>query len=412
MQLINTIWLWALSGLIVPIGIHLLSRRSGKIIRFGSIRHLEDTSTRQFRSIQINELLLLVLRCLLIALVVLLLAGIHINTSVKKDKWLLIEKGLENDPDFEMLIDSLDREGFQIKTLAAGFPVNNDTSKYTKADYWSLLHELKSKGQIVVLSYSYAEGFRGKRTNLPKHVTWLSKEPDSAEYVLKSFISSKDSFDIRFGKSTPDITSFDFRKTGNPGREYVSTEESDSISVAVVFSSEFDYDKNIIVATLAAIDSKTPNHLRVEAFPLEQFVNAGPYHWVIWLSDSSPPALKGNLIRFTKDEMTSGNLFSHSKSTPTGDIWLLSAKLNEEVALQENIAVQLANILFPDDEDREQWRRLDKRVLPEELRWSTKPFKSEMVSPDPTQRFGQEYIALMLMVILFAERLLSFKRDQ
>ena len=97
MELINPIWLWGLSGLLIPIGIHLLSRREGKIIKIGSIRHLEETNSKQFKSIRLNELALLLLRCLIITILVLFLSGFHFQALEKSGKWLLVESGLERD---------------------------------------------------------------------------------------------------------------------------------------------------------------------------------------------------------------------------------------------------------------------------------------------------------------------------
>ena len=39
----------------VPVAIHLLSRKEGKVIKVGSLRHLRETTTRQFRSLKPNE---------------------------------------------------------------------------------------------------------------------------------------------------------------------------------------------------------------------------------------------------------------------------------------------------------------------------------------------------------------------
>src|SRR5687767_2711962 len=113
MLFLNPIWLWGLTGILIPIGIHLLSRKEGRTIKIGSVRHLENTHTKQFKSLRLNEILLLVLRCLLITILVFLLSGLHIKGTKKKGlQWLLVEKGLEHEPEFSLLIDSLQRNEF------------------------------------------------------------------------------------------------------------------------------------------------------------------------------------------------------------------------------------------------------------------------------------------------------------
>ena len=194
MQFVNPIWLWGLTGLLIPIGIHLLSRREGKIIKIGSIRHLEETNSKQFKSIRLNEFLLLILRCLIITILVLFLSGFNFKSLQESGKWLIVESGLEHDQQFSVLTDSLKRSGFEVKSLTSGFPdLSDNPSVIKKINYWNLLDELKKKSlmQAVVLSYNYAEGFKGKRTSLPEKVKWISKNPAPIEFVLNAIRAFK-----------------------------------------------------------------------------------------------------------------------------------------------------------------------------------------------------------------------------
>src|SRR5437879_5409579 len=121
MMLANPMFLWSLLGLSVPIGIHLLSRKEGKIIRIGSIRHIEETSTQQFKGIRLNELLLLFLRCLMIIIFSLFLSGLQCSSS-RQEKWVIVENGLETTPSIKTILDSLKKEGYEQHQLADGFP--------------------------------------------------------------------------------------------------------------------------------------------------------------------------------------------------------------------------------------------------------------------------------------------------
>ena len=123
MQLINPIWLWGLTGLLIPIGIHLLSRKEGMIIKFGSLRHLEESQTKQSIRIRLNEVTLLILRCVLIFLFVILLCGLSVDLfRSQKSQWLVLEDGLEHDNSMRSLVDSLKEQGFEIKSMRKGFP--------------------------------------------------------------------------------------------------------------------------------------------------------------------------------------------------------------------------------------------------------------------------------------------------
>src|SRR5688572_23470231 len=117
MQLLNPIWLLGLLGLSIPVAIHLLSRKEGRIIKIGSIRHLDDTATRQFKSIRLNEYLLLLLTCILITLLDYQRNELIYTRPRKKEKSLLIDKGLETEKEFSGVIDSLRKSGYQMRSL-------------------------------------------------------------------------------------------------------------------------------------------------------------------------------------------------------------------------------------------------------------------------------------------------------
>jgi hypothetical protein len=411
MHFVNPIWLWTLAGLIVPIGIHLLSRKTGPLIKFGSIRHLRETTTRQFKSIRLNELALLALRCLFIILLSALLAGLHLSASNDKFKWLLIEQGVESDPDYASLIDSLTAGGYENKLLAPGFPNGNGARKNKKVDYWNLIQELKTEGDVIVLSYNYAEGFKGKRIDLPNTVRWLSVQPDSMHYILDTLTVSNDSAFIRSGVSRPNMTSFQTVTKINTNPDSISNKLVDTISVTIVFEPSYEHDKNILVAALIAIQQKLLNNLKVTSIPASNFSDVKNIDWLMWLSDASPPNQFRNLIRTGKSDLPTENLFVNIK-TSSGNTWLLTQRLNEGVALQTNLAVQLAIMLNSDKKYYERVQELDRRVLPEKLRWSSVSEVPNSLDKGSAISSGEKYIGLALLFVLFAERLLAFKRDQ
>src|ERR1044072_3550355 len=115
-EFLNPAALWRFTGLLLPLGIHLLSRKEGKVIRFGSLRHLTESNTTHFRNIRLNEIALLILRCLLLASIVLYVAGIqvHIDGVNTRDRWLVVEAGIEQQPGLNLLKDSLQHNGYEI----------------------------------------------------------------------------------------------------------------------------------------------------------------------------------------------------------------------------------------------------------------------------------------------------------
>jgi hypothetical protein len=74
MTFLNWIMLLGLAGVSIPIVIHLLNRRRARRVEWGAMRFLLEAMASQNRRIFLEELVLLVLRCLLIALLVLAMA--------------------------------------------------------------------------------------------------------------------------------------------------------------------------------------------------------------------------------------------------------------------------------------------------------------------------------------------------
>ena len=418
MGLINPILLWGLSGLLIPIGIHLLSRREGKIIKIGSIRHLEETNSKQFKSIRLNEHVLLLLRCLMITILVLFLSGLHFQASEKSGKWLIVESGLERDEQLSVLIDSLRRNGFEIKRLTNGFPDLSD-SLYdtTKINYWNLLSKLKktSLTQAVVISYSYAEGFAGKRVPLPENLQWVSKNPAPIEFGLNGIRLSEDSVIVRAGSSNPDKTSFSsFHSKVNNGQVFFKFSKADSIaierpktiSIQIVNQPAFTHESKMIVAAIHAIDHESPDNFEVDTLSLEKFSGGEKSDWVIWLSDETPRPTGVNCIYYQKQ--SSNKLFEKSGLAS----WTLTQRLNEEVALRQNLAVQLGLILTSGNKYAALARQKDKRVLGDELIWDRNSAKPEQIRSTIGAASGEKYLMMLFLLVLLLERWMSFNRSQ
>ena len=195
----SPLYLFALAGLAIPIAIHLLSRKEGKIIKMGSVRHVLETSTQQFRGIRLNELLLLLLRCAMIVVFSLLLSGLQCTNS-KKEKWVLIEKGLEKLITVNSVLDSLGKDDYEAHWLFTGFPTMKDSGKIADGtNYWRLIEQLKNKNlsAVIVFAQNRVNNFKGERTMLPENIRWISLPLLPKEYKLKAIQLNKDSTLLR-----------------------------------------------------------------------------------------------------------------------------------------------------------------------------------------------------------------------
>ena len=76
-----TIWLWMLAAAVIPLIIHLWSRKSGQPKMLPTFRFLPEKNIARASRIELHEKTLLLLRILLILLITLLLAGLFFETS-------------------------------------------------------------------------------------------------------------------------------------------------------------------------------------------------------------------------------------------------------------------------------------------------------------------------------------------
>jgi hypothetical protein len=417
MQFSNPIFLWGLLGLSIPIGIHLLSRREGKTIKIGSIRHLKDTETKQFKSIRLNEVLLLVLRCLVITALIFFLSGIHFSYSTKKENWLLIEKGLEEDQQFQALIDSLEKTGFKIKSLSSGFPDVSDKSQVLeKVNYWELVEDLKSQPleNVIILSFNYLKWFNGKRPPLPDNVRWISKDTAPVDFTLYTRKTSKDSFLLRTGASSSEAMRFStaIRRISDRERyiDTVAIEPPDTVSVTIVSDSSFSYDKLMILTGLKVLEEKSKIVFQIESTTPDAF-HGKNQDWIFWITSTTlSQPLQTNLIQFREDRYSDA-LFRLDTQQNGHSLWLLTKRLNEEIALEQNLALELGLVLLHRKDYSNKGMDFDRRVLPEQLSWANE--KTSIKTKDITSTsVSEEIMAGILIALLLIERLVAFKRNQ
>src|SRR5271163_4083321 len=74
MAFLNPLLLFGLAAIAAPIVIHLLNRRQFEKVTWAAMRFLQASIAQTQRRLQIEDILLLLLRCLLVALIALALA--------------------------------------------------------------------------------------------------------------------------------------------------------------------------------------------------------------------------------------------------------------------------------------------------------------------------------------------------
>ena len=124
-QFLQPIWLSALAGIVIPVVIHLWNQRPGKVLKVGSVSLVTENLQRYQNRIQLSEILLLILRCLLISFIALALTDPEWRSSggSQAKGWVLMDrKEISNTyQHFKPSIDSLLLAGYEFHFFEEGF---------------------------------------------------------------------------------------------------------------------------------------------------------------------------------------------------------------------------------------------------------------------------------------------------
>jgi hypothetical protein len=404
----NPLMLWSLLGLSIPLAIHLLSRKEGKVIMIGSVRHLEESPSQQFKGIKLNEFWLLLLRSLLIIVLSFFLAGAHYTPeSSHNKKWLIIEKALLEKTAVKNLIDSFSTDGYEIRFLAKDFPLLETNEKIIPSDYYSLLEALEnqniSKG--IVISSNTASLFDGDAVSLPSNIQWLSIATDPTSYLVSSRSINSDSLMLRYGYSDADLTYFNNKLIHkNDYKDSLAITNPDTLKISIYAETNFQYDKQIIEAALTVIQKSFRIPItKQNIIDKSDYKNNG---WLIWLSNETAPICDCNIIYFKEQDYT--GLIKKVSAYQ----WALTQRLNQEVATQQHLTLDLASLFINTEALRKRALAFDARFLSDSLAFAF-PANEKVAAISPVSYESLSDILLMLFIGLFViERLLSYIRKQ
>ncbi len=391
MNFLNPAYLWALTAIAVPVAIHLLSRKEGKVIRMGSLRHVRETPTRQFRSIRLNEYLLLLLRIVIIGLVVLLLSGWFLADLKDNSKWMVIEPGLEYRTELIPFLDSLDASGYEWVWLAPGFPGHSQGYEAGTLDYAARVEELSKLplAEAVVVATNRLSGFAGPRASLPDNIRWIDVPASNTKSDLSRVQLGSDSVAVRSGTFDTGSSAFaTFRVLGKDGRNR---------------DTEFETDKAVMIAALKAIQRQAVDVLLVSESPVSKTIDrkAG---WIVWLSKTPAPSTSSSVIYV--DETNSNWILE-----PAGPkSYRITSRLNSEVASTKNLPVHLMKILFPYPELQAKADSLDARTIAFNKVFSGETLRASVVEGGNSK--SSQYLLVALLFFIVLERITAYRRNQ
>ena len=170
MSFLNSIAFWGLFSLVIPILIHLLSKRQQTKIYFGSNRFLEDKKTSSARSLQLNDIPLLLLRLLFLTVVIMAIANLVSKNNIIS-KLTYVEYKLATNQDYSSVIDDLKLEE-NIRYFTHNKSIESETVSYFPSAYTMIHHFNQSNDSITVYTHSLDKHFIGSKVKPNQNIDW------------------------------------------------------------------------------------------------------------------------------------------------------------------------------------------------------------------------------------------------
>ncbi|MEM9856884.1 MAG: BatA domain-containing protein [Bacteroidota bacterium] len=428
MNLVNPMYLWGLLGLIVPLAIHLWSKREGRIIQVGSIRNFPVSESKKSRSMRLNETILLLLRSLLITFLVLVLSGLTYQTENTKGSVALVDPSVFNDPEYRTVMDSLtNAPEIELRLFSLRFPLINtlpDTFDYTgRFDHWDLIGALPSLSadHYYIYSKSRLSDFKGKRPIVAGTYDWITLPNRSDEmHLITAFESNSGeircivahSNDQLLRSEIRDVSDIPNAQTRNTSEGvqvklndgiWIPVQKNQPTKVSLFYDRGFEYDAQYLKAATEAIGTYLDINVQVSSLPLE---NAPPLSDInVWLSIKPPSSPEQYQIIYSLDE------FSDQLLVKTKDYYRLTRRLDREVVFREDLVGSLLPLFYNSESVNAQLDSLDSRVLPVDQIQSLGEEKKELGKKMVRANLSN-VLWIFVILLLTIERIVAFRRKQ
>ena len=428
MFFLNPTYLWAFLGLLVPIAIHLWSKKEGKTIKIGSTQLLKTGDTKESRSIQLNEFWLLLLRLFLTSVLVLILSNLHIRKKVENNPLTyIVESSLLQDKEFKSILDTIST-GVPVRLLQNGFPEIDLNTNYkigtTVPNYWKLAKDMQSlrSDSIIVFTNAYQSGFRGIRPEITKTIEWipLSKNKTNKHLLavnkfnkqLELLVMNSNDQQVSFNKDVLQSNTTKIKWNTSKDSIYyldkwtaINTKSTSEILLFydVVYSSEAKY----LEASFKVV-SKYINH-KINLVKTNDLESAEPIasDIVIWLSKKPIPNTNGKIVLFEANPFAN-HLIEESQ---VRDIYHLTKFLDAETIENDHLPEQLIQLLDHNPILNKQINEYDTRVLAKK---AIIPVSSNtIIDLSHTNSLEMtKWLWLLFILLLISERIIASYRTQ
>jgi hypothetical protein len=353
MQLLQPIWLFVMSCIIVPVLIHWWKTRQGKVLRVGSVMLMDKQARQQSSKKKLSQWWLLLLRCLLIIIAAILLAQpvwkkSNNDNSIKG--WVLLpRKNLEETYNhFKQPIDSLLENSWELHYWEKGFEKANlkDSADAEKTEsgqenYWTLLSAVHGNAPaelpLVIFTDDQLRKFRGSKPSVSRPVSWYSYTmPDSvAEWNAYTWPLSSDSMLQISARSSP--SAVEYHRNIIPVKADLPTDSSTLL--ICIYREKHPADADYIAAAVNAIKNFTKRRIRLQQVNNRDEIPAQA-DWLFWLSDELPAdgfTAVNTLVYTTGQEINYHSWLITGKNQPLNERINIYKKVNVPAEGTDNI---------------------------------------------------------------------------
>lgn len=340
---------------------------------------MDESNSRQSSSIQLNEWLLMLLRMLILALILLLMAGPQWRTKGnQKEITYLVEPSLANEPILTAILDSL-QEDASVRLFKKGFPEwDLDTDYRSEQEtpaYWQLAQRLDSlqSDSMVIFTKALVKGIKSKRPNTQKKIHWVVTEGEetqerpvmafkNADAVQLVTVSShgggtqikreiiEDGYQI--------TTAGDSLMLGEESTTTVPLRTKDTLQINLYFDEGFEREGQYVEASFRALSVYLRQPIQVQVKEERSNERADLQ---IWFSEEPFKPSDGKWL-LMKSNVLAKQLIEPG---PTPNIFHLTSRLNPKNTVEQRFTEQLLGILDVDKETKTLVKEMDRRQIDE-----------------------------------------------
>ena len=432
MYFLSPTFLWALIGLIIPIAIHLWSKKEGRTIKVGSVQLLRPSESTKSSAIHLNEWWLLLLRILLIILIVGILAEPRLQQPEKPISLAyVIEPSLLLEDRLNTVLDSVN-DDVPIHLFMEGFPLLGDrteleTSSVKTPLYWQLAQQLTtlSADSLVVFTKATMSGIKGMRPSIPSKIHFVTVPSERNDIGALFAIKEEDGVEVNSLRNVKDNMEFsrellqeaDSRLQRNTTNDSIYWQEENrsamlpirehpSSRIQLYYNSEYEQDKNYVEAALRAISAY--DEIDVTFSLLEEGTEPSKENdLTIWLSKESPPNIPGKLLQ-SKEEALDRDIISKGTAATQ---FFITERLNSKNVFSAHFTKALFQLIVA-DEDLEEMLQANNLSAMDAQQFT--PAKNDTKTSGATRNDADiaHWFWFLLIPVILGERLLSKFRKQ